>query len=130
MEERWQQKIAGGVLTNRYRYTTRFRYQLALTIPISKNKLVPSIAFADELLLQTGKDIVYNTFDQNRLFGGIKQQITPSLSFDFGYMLVYQQKLSGYQYTRNHTIRWFFYWKPDLRKKHKPQATAFQLAEE
>ena len=31
-------------------------------------------------------------------------------------MLVYQQKASGYQYDLNHTLRWFFYFTPDLRK--------------
>ena len=118
LEERWIQKVVNSELTDSYRYTTRYRYQLALNIPVSKNKYVPTIALSDELLLQTGKDIVYNNFDQNRLFAGIKQQITPSLSFDFGYMHVWQQRLSGYQYNLNHTIRWFFYWQPDLRKKH------------
>lgn len=117
IEERWQQRVVNFRPANEYRYSTRYRYQLYLTIPVSKNEYVPSIAVADELLLQTGKDIVFNTFDQNRLFTGIRQQITPSLSFDAGYMLVYQQRLSGYQYNRNHTIRLFFFWQPDLRKK-------------
>jgi len=131
-EERWVQKIVNNKLTNSYRYTTRFRYLFSLTVPVSKNKYVPSLAFADELQVQMGKDIIYNPFDQNRFFTGIKQQITPSLSCDFGYMLVYQQKLSGYQYTKANTLRWYFYWKPDLRKKHKTQAqaTAFQPSEE
>ena len=51
-----------------------------------------------------------------------------SMSFDepknvFGYMPVYQQKASGYQYDLNHTIRWFFYFSPDSRKNkatHEP----------
>lgn len=130
IEERWQQKVINFELTDAYRFSTRFRYQFALTIPVSKNKYVPAIALADEVMLQIGKEIIYNSFDQNRIFAGIKQQITPTLSFDFGYMLVYQQKTSGYQYSRNNTIRWYFYWKPDLRKKHKSSATAFQLTEE
>lgn len=131
VEERWVQKIANNELTDAYRYTTRFRYMFSLTVPVSKNKYIPSLAFADELQMQMGKDIIYNPFDQNRFFTGIKQQVTPSLSFDLGYMLVYQQKLSGYQYTKANTLRWFFYWKPDLRKKHKThaQATAFQMPE-
>ncbi len=124
IEERWVQKIVNNALTDSYRYTTRFRYQLALSIPLSKNKKVPTLALSDELLMQTGKDIVYNSFDQNRLFGGIRQQVTKTLSFDFGYMFVYQQKLSGYQYTKNHTIRWFFYWQPDFRKKPKTTTAA------
>jgi hypothetical protein len=36
---------------------------------------------------------------------------------DYGYMLVYQQRYSGYEYDMNHTVRVFFYWTPDFRKK-------------
>lgn len=118
IEQRWVQKVINNELSDQYRYSTRYRYQLALNIPVSNNKYVPAIALSDELMLQTGKDIVYNNFDQNRIFAGIKQQITPSLAFDFGYMRVFQQRLSGYQYNRNHTIRLFFHWQPDFRKKH------------
>jgi len=124
MEERWIQKVVNSELTDTYRYSTRFRYQLSLSIPLSKNKYVPSLAFADELMMQTGKDIIYNNFDQNRFFAGIKQQITPSLAADFGYMYVWQQRLSGYQYNRNQTIRLFFYWQPDFRKNTSPPVTA------
>lgn len=124
IEERWIQNVINGELTDTYRYSTRFRYLLGLSIPLSKNKYVPSLAFADELMMQTGKDIIYNNFDQNRFFAGIKQQIIPSLAADFGYMHVWQQRLSGYQYNRNHTIRLFFYWQPDFRKKQTSPPTA------
>lgn len=124
LEERWIQKLMNSELTNTYRYITRIRYQLSLSVPLSKNKYAPSLAFADELMMQTGKDIIYNNFDQNRWFAGIKQQIIPSLAVDFGYMRVWQQRLSGYQYNRNNTIRLFFYWQPDFRKKQSSVETA------
>ena len=60
-------------------------------------------------------DLGLVTFDQNRLFLSVKQRPFRSWSFDLGYMLVYQQKASGYQYDLNHTLRWFFYFTPDLR---------------
>jgi hypothetical protein len=71
---------------------------------------MPSLVVADEILIHFGKEVVYNTFDQNRFFIGIKQNVSPKLSFDFGYMNVYQQKYSGYQYDSNHTLRLFFYY--------------------
>ncbi|MBP6687854.1 MAG: DUF2490 domain-containing protein [Lacibacter sp.] len=123
IEERWVQKILNSELTNTYRYSTRLRYLLSLSIPFSKNKHVPSLVFADELMMQTGKAIIYNNFDQNRLFAGIKQQVTSSFAFDVGYMHVWQQQLSGYQYNRNNTVRLFFYWQPDFRKKQPSAAT-------
>ena len=124
IEERWIQNVVNSELNDTYKYSTRFRYQLAVTIPVSKNKYIPSLVFSDELMMQSGKHIVYNNFDQNRFFAGIKQQITSSLAADLGYMHVWQQRLSGYQYNRNQTIRLFFYWQPDFRKKNIPAASA------
>lgn len=108
-EQRWQEIIINDVETGENRFSNRVRYLLSATIPVFKNKKAPSLVLSDELLVQFGQDIVYNTFDQNRFFVGIKQAINPKLSFDFGYMNVYQQKATGYQYDMNHTLRLFFY---------------------
>lgn len=119
-EQRWQQIIVNDKPSGNWRFTNRVRYLISATIPISKNKWIPKPVISNELLIHFGKPIVYNTFDQNRLFIGIRQQISNPLSFDFGYMNVYQQKFTGYQYDMNHTIRLFFYYTPDLRKNMKP----------
>lgn len=116
-EQRWQEKIANNAETGENRFTDRVRYLISVTIPIFKNKTAPSLVVSDELLLQFGKEVVYNTFDQNRLFIGIKQVINPKLSFDFGYMNVYQEKYSGYQYDMNHTLRLFFYLNTSIKAK-------------
>ncbi len=108
-EQRWQEIIVNDVETGKNKFSNRVRYLISTTIPIFKKKTAPSLVLSDELLIQFGKDIVYNTFDQNRFFVGIKQAINPKLSFDFGYMNVYQQKSTGYQYDMNHTLRLFFY---------------------
>lgn len=123
-EQRWQQKIVNDKFTGDYKFTDRIRYLLSLTIPVSKNKHYPAIAVADEIAIQFGKEVIYNTFEQNRVFLGIKQQVTKDLSFDLGYMLLYQQKSTGYQYDLNRTFRWFFYYTPDWRKKAKHKTTA------
>ncbi len=109
-EQRWQEVIANDQKTDALRFTNRVRYLLGCTIPISSKKSVPSIVISDEILFQFGKDVVYNTFDQNRIFVGIRQALSPSWSYDFGYMQVFQQKASGYQYDQNHTLRLFFYY--------------------
>jgi Protein of unknown function (DUF2490) len=116
-EQRWQQKIINDEATAQNKFTNRFRYLLSFNIPVFKNPKFPSLVVADELCVQFGKEVVYNTFDQNRLFTGIRQKITKDLNFDLGYMLVKQQKASGYQYDVNNTFRWFFYYTPDFRKK-------------
>jgi hypothetical protein len=118
-EQRWQQIIIDDKATGKWRFTNRVRYLISVTIPVSKNDWVPKPVVAEEILFHFGKPIVYNTFDQNRLFIGIRQKLSNNLSFDLGYMNVYQQKFSGFQYDMNHTMRFFFYYTPDFRKGQK-----------
>lgn len=118
-EQRWQEKIVNDQVAEDIRFTNRIRYLASFTIPFFRKNTMPSLVIADELLIHFGSEVVYNTFDQNRLFIGIKQAINPKLSFDFGYMNVYQQKYSGYQYDMNHTLRLFFYLNTSL-KTDKP----------
>lgn len=108
-EQRWQEIIVNDIESGKNKFSNRVRYLISSTIPIFKKKTAPSLVISDELLIQFGKEIVYNTFDQNRFFVGIKQSVNPNLSFDFGYMNVYQQKANGYQYDMHHTLRLFFY---------------------
>jgi hypothetical protein len=115
-EQRWQQEVVDDALTGEDRFSDRVRYLVSLTIPVSGKPSVPSLVVSDEILVQFGPEIVANTFDQNRLFLGIKKGLGRTWSFDLGYMLVYQEKASGYQYDLNHTLRWFFYFNPDFRK--------------
>ncbi len=118
-EQRWQEKIVNDLSTGENRFTNRVRYLVSFNIPVFKKKTAPQLVLSDEILIHFGKEVVYNTFDQNRLFIGIKQTINPKLSFDFGYMNVCQQKYSGYQYDKNHTLRLFFYLNSSV-KSHKP----------
>ena len=91
------------------------------------NPKLPRFVIADEVHIQFGQEIVFNTFNQNRIFVGISQRISPNVSFDFGYMHVYQQKNTGFQYDSNHTIRLFFYYTPDLRKRKSDEFPHFPL---
>lgn len=114
-EQRWQEVIVNDTKRDNLRFTNRLRYLVSVNFPLSNKKSYPSLVIADEVLIHFGKEIIYNTLDQNRIFIGIKQAINPHLSFDFGYMNVYQQKYSGYQYDSNHTVRLFFYYNTNLK---------------
>lgn len=124
-EQRWQEKIVNDQETDDVRFTDRVRYLVGLNIPVFKKKTLPLLVVSDEILLQFGNEVIYNTFDQNRFFIGIKQSIDPKWSFDFGYMNVYQQKYSGYQYDMIHTLRLFFYLSTSIRKKVPSDADYF-----
>jgi len=117
-EQRWHQVLdyqSGDV--DHIRFTNRVRFLLSGTIRVLKNEKLPRLVVADEILFHFGRTVVYNTFDQNRVFLGVSQRFGKGWKYDFGYMLVFQQKYSGYQYDRNHTLRLFFYYSPDFRKK-------------
>ena len=118
-EQRWLEKYSGGLPTGDIRFTNRFRYLMSFSIPVFKSAAAPRLMIADEVLLHTGAEVVYNPFDQNRLSLGIQQRLGRQWSFDLAYMYVYQQKFSGYEYDANHTLRFFFYYTPDLRTLKK-----------
>lgn len=122
LEQRWQEKVVNDVRTGQTRFTNRVRLLWSFNYPLSKKPHTPALVLSDELMIQHGKEIVYNSFDQNRIFLGIRQPISKEWSFDIGYMQVYQQRLSGNVYDRNHTMRLFFYYNADWRKKHAPIA--------
>jgi hypothetical protein len=116
-EQRWKDIIVDDQKTGDKQFSFRLRYLASFDAKIFKNKKLPSLVLSDEILVQFGKDIVFNTFDQNRLFIGLKFKIKPSLSCDIGYMKVLQQKSTGSKYDSSDIFRWFFYYTPDFRKK-------------
>ncbi|HEY8933605.1 MAG TPA: DUF2490 domain-containing protein [Cyclobacteriaceae bacterium] len=119
VEERYRRKTSGGELINSYNFNWRFRYNIALTIPL-KGKMVepktPFLFFNDEILINAGKNIVNNYFDQNRLSGGFGYQLTAHLNAQLGYMYVFQQKPSGHDYLNINAIRLFVFHNMDFRK--------------
>jgi hypothetical protein len=129
-EQRFRDEVVNDQLTGERQFTDRVRFLFSATVPVSPNPNVPSLVFSDEILVQFGEAVVNNTFDQNRLFLGIKKNLKPSLSFDLGYMMVYQQKASGYQYDLNNTFRWFFYYTADFRRsRHRAESEPAEPAD-
>ncbi|MEO6820813.1 MAG: DUF2490 domain-containing protein, partial [Ginsengibacter sp.] len=90
-EQRWQQTMINDKPSGQNKFTDRVRLLLSLSMPVFHNRKYPSPVLSDELCIQFGQKIVYNTFDQNRLFIGLKQNITKDLWFDIGYMELKQQ---------------------------------------
>lgn len=114
-EQRWQQKIVNGQKTGYERFSDRIRYLFSVSIPIFKDVHWPELVIADEVAVQFGREIIYNRFDQNRFFIGIRQKLSQQLSFDFGYLYQYQQKYTPHEVDENQILRLFFYYQPRLR---------------
>ncbi len=116
-EERWQEKIVADTKTQDFIFTNRIRYQIMFVVPLTKMLYFPSFVLSDEVMLQMGKTIVYNTFDQNRAYIGLRETFSKQINCDVGYIISDQQKSTGYQYERDHAFRVFIFYNLDVRKK-------------
>ncbi|MGB0430390.1 MAG: DUF2490 domain-containing protein, partial [Bacteroidia bacterium] len=89
-EQRWHKLLNGNGDYYRTRFSNRIRFLSSVTFKLFTNPKLPQFNISDEVHIHFGKDIVFNTFDQNRVFAGFKIPLTSHLKFDIGYMLVYQ----------------------------------------
>ncbi|MBL7815041.1 MAG: DUF2490 domain-containing protein [Saprospiraceae bacterium] len=121
LDERFRRKIKNdNELADGYNFNWRVRYNFALFIPLSKKGLAPKtlqLLLNDEIMVNAGKNIVYNYFDQNRFFAGFNYQFTKESQLQFGYMNLFQQQAAGNKYRQQHTIRLFYFHNFDLRHK-------------
>ena len=120
LEERFISKVSNNQVVNGFTFHFRLTYNLTLFIPLKGLDIVaktPFIVISDEIMINMGKRIIYNYFDQNRFFAGFGYQFTNNLNMQLGYMNSFQQEFSGNNYLRNHTIRCFVYHTLDFRKK-------------
>ena len=118
IEERFVTNTSGGELQNDYRFTWRFRYNFAVSIPLKGDAVtagVPFIFLNDEILINAGKNVINNYFDQNRLFAGLGYQFTHNLNAHLGYLYVFQQLPAGNQYIHINTLRLFIFHNLDFR---------------
>jgi len=116
---RWRQNVENNRTTGSHNFSERIRYLYSAGIPVSHNPKVPVITLTQEILLQFGKQIINNPLDQLRAFTGIRQNLGKGWSYDFGYMLVYQQQAAGNIYNLQHTIRLLFYYVHGSKKTNR-----------
>jgi hypothetical protein len=120
LEQRFNHKIANDVLEDGYNFNYRLRYNMSFFIPLKGKEMIARTPFAvvmNEVFLNFGGKIVYNTFDQNRFFAGLGYQFTSHLNAQLGYMNVFQQEASGNKYMSSNVIRLFVFHTLDFRAK-------------
>lgn len=120
LEQRFNEKVVNDEKLDGYNYTFRARYNLSFFVPLKGKELTaktPFLAATNEIFLNFGDKVVYNTFDQNRLFVGVGYQFTSHLNAQLGYMNVYQQEASGSNYLSTHAVRLFVFHTLDLRRQ-------------
>lgn len=123
LEERFRRKFENAYkLADGYHFNYRLRYNVSAAMPLGKKPFQPhalSLVVNDEVMLNFGKEIVYNTFDQNRLFVGFNYHLSKNSTLQAGYMNTFQQQASGNNYKNIHTLRINLLQNLDVRKKTK-----------
>lgn len=118
LEERFRRHIVGNERIDEFDFNWRTRYNLALFLPLSRRKFEPGgwqFLLNDELMVNLGKEIRYNYFDQNRAFAGVVYQVSKQAQVQLGYMHLFQQLPVGTTYRNQHTIRVFYFHNLDFR---------------
>jgi Protein of unknown function (DUF2490) len=114
-EQRWRDQLVNDTIIGT-QFSFRLRYLAGFEFSAFKNPKLPAFVISDELLVQFGPSIVFNTFDQNRFFVGIRLHVSERVNFDTGYMNIFQQRPTGYQYDMSHVFRLFIYYHLDASR--------------
>jgi hypothetical protein len=125
LEERFRRKIKSpDELGEGYNFNWRTRYNVSMMLPLARQAFAKntfSFVLNDEVMINLGKEIVYNYFDQNRFFAGFAYHVTATDNLQFGYLNLFQQLAAGNRYRMIHVPRVMYYHNLDLRKKSKTE---------
>jgi hypothetical protein len=120
VEERFKETIQDHTATGNFDETTRLRYYVLAQFPLSKHKYEKgsfSFVTSEELYLNFGKNIVYNTFDQNRFFLGFYYYMNKDNILQLGYTNLYQKYNAPDKYLKSDVLRVSVFNTIDFRKK-------------
>jgi hypothetical protein len=94
---------SGGFRVDSWRYENRFRYMLRTDIPLGKSKHY--LALYDEIMVNWGKNVAFNTFDQNRAYIAVGRRLPKQSRVEFGFMEQTLQQRNGRIFEHNHTLQ-------------------------
>ncbi|NJB87752.1 hypothetical protein GGR26_003538 [Lewinella marina] len=80
----------------------RFRYRLELRYRPHPDWQLRAF---DEIMVNAGRQVVLNTFDQNRYGGSLQYQFTKQVGAELGYLRWFQQRSSGHEFYDRHIVR-------------------------
>ena len=125
---RMEQRMIGNssATVSNERFENRFRYMAKATITLTgKSKHPLFLAFYDEVFVNCGKDVAYNIFDQNRLYGALGLTLSPKTKIEVGflYQIVQLRSLANISTSPqnriedNYTVQLGVFHNLDFRKK-------------
>lgn len=127
----WKEKVKGVTINQRFQveerfirnsnsqelidgttFFWRFRYRLQgdYVFWTKKDTSIKVIAY-DEIMFNAGKNIVYNTFDQNRIYGALNCSLNKNIAIELGYLKSFQQRNNGIDYFNRDIIRFSIFHK-------------------
>lgn len=121
IEERYIRKTASDKLIDGYNFNFRFRYQFTFDYNLytSKGKSqMLNFKAGDEVMVNAGKNIVTNMFDQNRLIVGFNYQPIKDFNVQLDYMYIFQQRSTVPLYNHFDVVRLQVFQRINLSKKH------------
>ncbi|QCR22569.1 DUF2490 domain-containing protein [Pontibacter sp. SGAir0037] len=120
VEQRFIRKVEDNKLADGYNFNYRLRYRLQGEIPVLKSESHElRLVVHDEVMLNAGKSVTQNVFDQNRIYAGLQYGITPALAVELGYMNWYQQRASGKDFFNRDITRLSIFHKINLQNHDK-----------
>jgi len=93
--------------TNQYNSYFRVGYQWQVQIPLKGKSIqsnTPYLVLADELMINFGKNVVNNYFDQNRISAGFGYMFSKKINSNIAYQYSYRQRDAN-TFENIHTIR-------------------------
>ncbi len=107
LDERFIRKNNGITLFEGNDFNFRFRLRPQLNIILSKleSKTPTNLKISDEIMVNFGGEILYNHFDQNRVYVAIEKGLSKNFSLEVGYLYWYQQRASGKDFFDRNILR-------------------------
>jgi hypothetical protein len=97
----------------KYNWRFRYRFQADFYWWKKKDQYLKTIAY-DEIMINAGRNIIKNTFDQNRIYGAFQYGINKNIALELGYLKSFQKRASGVDYFDRDIIRFTFFHKISL----------------
>ena len=133
LEERFKETAINNAASGNFDFNYRLRYYVLAQFPLTKHKYEKgsfSFVTSEELYLNFGKNIVYNTFDQNRFFLGFYYFINRENILQLGYTNMYQKYNAPNKYLNSDVLRVSIFNTIDFRKNKSKTSAAGVLAEQ
>lgn len=116
-DARFRQNVSNGEVLDGYAFNHRVRFLMSLKRTLGRTEgktVIPYVALSNEVLLNFGREITNNTFDQNRLSLSLGVQ-TKKTQYQLGFMNRFVQSGPA-RFTTNNTVVLWVTQKFDIKK--------------